>query len=236
MRAWRVRRTEQQANGVGAQMRASGESHLSSGRCGANDGARRAPSLPVAASRGVPCQCRPTARPQRGVASAWSAVWAARCMRSQPTWKRKRHRRHCSEGEHRTTHGSHNAGPAGGVLRFDSGSTCKGNGTGKGATEYSSTLAQARTHSDSIRCRDWTAWHERLETIALLGCSSTKTTARQRYRTTATLQDSMQHAATCGTVLQHRRIRRNPLYHMAPRLLQRTTIKHASQGAQLPSE
>ena len=83
MQAWRVRRTEQQANGVGTQMRASGESHLSSGRCGANDGARRAPSLPVAASRGVPCQCRPTARPQRGVASAWSAVWAARCMRSQ---------------------------------------------------------------------------------------------------------------------------------------------------------
>ncbi len=32
MRAWRVRRTEQQANRVGAQMRASGESHLISGR------------------------------------------------------------------------------------------------------------------------------------------------------------------------------------------------------------
>ncbi len=83
MRAWRVLRTEQRANRVGAQMRASKESHSMSGRCGANDGARRAPSLPVAASRGVPCQCRPTTRPQRGVASAWSAVWAARCMRSQ---------------------------------------------------------------------------------------------------------------------------------------------------------
>jgi hypothetical protein len=240
-----------------------------------------------------------------GVASAWSAVWSARCMRckwERAKWERAKWERakwewpqlgrpsgrHAAcglsgrrlsgrglSGRGLTGSGSSGSGLSlvgrlGGTLHAQpSGSTngrggivAKGStglpmgpttrgrraelcasargrpakGAGKGATDYSSTLAHARTHSDSIRCRDWTAWHERLETIALLGCSSTKTTARQRYRTTATLQDSMQHAATCGTVLQHRRMRRNPLYHMVPRLLQRTTIKHASQGAQLPSE